>query len=218
MWSKTNMGYGVYFFISILSVAFSAQTESPTVSALTDRANNNHDSLKKSFKATGCPNNFDTYQCPTSKCPNTNWWKTQPKIVVFKDMMTYCTLVKDGIASDAQKAQCCGAKFWNRKHTTTNCRPTTCVEQNQWIDGNKYVLTFQATGCPNEDPDIDWWMKQTNPTTVFKDMMVYCNRVKDGYANPKQMSTCCGGTMENPEKCKPTTCAEQEEWKEDTTS
>ena len=66
--------------------------------------------------ATGCPNKY----------PYIDWWMTQTKTTVFQDMMTHCTLVKDGNADSVQITQCCG---------TTNCSPTTCTEQYQWRNG-----------------------------------------------------------------------------------
>ena len=61
-------------------------------------------------------------------------------------------------------------------------------------DDCAFVLTFQATGCPNKNPtpsQIAWWKKQTDDE-VFSDMFEYCTRVRDGKANQRQRLQCCG--------------------------
>ena len=70
-----------------------------------------------------------------------------------------------------------------------------------------YVLTFQATGCPNETPYLGWWRKQTN-SVVFNDMFTYCENVKNDKATDDQKTQCCGD-----KECKPTSCSKQDKWK-----
>ena len=74
------------------------------------------------------------------------------------------------------------------------------------VPDNKYALAFQATGCPNEYPNIDYWKTQTD-NAVFSDMFLYCTSVRDEVANIKQKLKCCGST-----DCKPGICTEQLQW------
>ena len=74
----------------------------------------------------------------------------------------------------------------------------------------KYDLTFQATGCPNENPtpaQIAWWKKQ-NDYKVFSDMLQYCVLVRDGKASPRQILECCGEDG----ACKSISCKKQTAW------
>ena len=57
-----------------------------------------------------------------------NWWKTQADDKVFKDMMLYCTFVRDGNASPKQIEECCGSN---------SCVPSSCIEQQMWGPGKK---------------------------------------------------------------------------------
>ena len=74
------------------------------------------------FRATGCPN----------PDPYILWWKRQYSDVVFEDMMSYCTHVKDGTANQAQISQCCGSNI--------SCRPTTCNAMTGWVRGMKHLI------------------------------------------------------------------------------
>ena len=76
------------------------------------------------------------------------------------------------------------------------------------VPDEMYVSTFQATGCPNPNPDINWW-KTIQSGQVFQDMMNYCTLVKDGNANENQISHCCGTVT-----CVPTSCMKQKVWKQ----
>ena len=71
-----------------------------------------------------------------------------------------------------------------------------------------YVYKFQATGCPNPKPNIDWW-KTILKGNMFQDMLAYCNVVKNGQASPGQISHCCGSIA-----CSPTWCHKQTSWKQ----
>ena len=73
-----------------------------------------------------------------------------------------------------------------------------------------YVLTFQATGCPNKNPtqkQMAWWKKQS-ANKVFSDMLAYCERARDGKASSSQLQECCG----EDNKCKPIFCYRQSTW------
>jgi len=99
-------------------------------SPLPDRINDPdaHDS----FDVNNCPNNMDVFRyiCPTVKdrdecdfrktfaatgCPNEkisqgtlDFWERQKFDAVLVDMLRYCHVVKDGVATEAQKQECCG--------------------------------------------------------------------------------------------------------------
>ena len=79
----------------------------------------------------------------------------------------------------------------------------TCITAQD----SEYVLTFEATGCPNKIPNLDWWKAQAD-NTVFADMFNYCNLVKDGQATVVQKRQCCGEGNE----CKPSSCIRQHHW------
>ena len=66
-----------------------------------------------------------------------------------------------------------------------------------------YVDAFQATGCPNNEPDITWWKTQSMEE-VFKDMFSYCELTREGKANERQKNKCCGNI-----NCKVTSCVKQ---------
>jgi hypothetical protein len=78
----------------------------------------------------------------------------------------------------------------------------------------KYVLTFQATGCPNGNLDpyndpIQYW-KTKSQDSVFDDMFLYCKLVKDNIASSDlstQIERCCGTST-----CTPDACVKQTEW------
>ena len=70
------------------------------------------------FHATGCPN----------PDPVIDYWKTIADGQVFQDMMTYCTLVRDGQADSTQMSQCCGS---------TACVPTSCNMMTNWKEGKR---------------------------------------------------------------------------------
>ena len=74
------------------------------------------------------------------------------------------------------------------------------------VPENKYVLTFQATGCPNKYPLMDWWKTQTD-TSVFTDMLALCTLTRSGVASVRQKQQCCGS-----KDCKPTACTKQRQW------
>lgn len=64
-------------------------------------------------------------------------------------------------------------------------------EEDEGAD-RRYVLAFQATGCPNQRPDTNWWKTQSDET-VFQDMYAYCSLVASGEADPVQRERCCSG-------------------------
>ena len=66
-----------------------------------------------------------------------------------------------------------------------------------------YADAFQATGCPNNEPDISWWKTQSMEE-VFKDMFTCCELTREGKANQRQKNKCCGNI-----NCKITTCVKQ---------
>ena len=75
----------------------------------------------------------------------------------------------------------------------------------------KYVLTFQATGCPNGNLDplndpIQYW-KSKSQDSVFDDMFLYCQLVQFGMASSTQIERCCGTST-----CTPNACVKQTEW------
>ena len=73
----------------------------------------------------------------------------------------------------------------------------------------KYIETFKATGCltPNITPlTLNWWKKQTD-NKVFVDMMIYCERVRDGTAAEKHHLRCCGI-----KDCTVSRCTQQDSW------
>ena len=69
-----------------------------------------------------------------------------------------------------------------------------------------YFDAFQATGCPNNEPDTAWWKTQSMEN-VLKDMFAYCEPTRDGKANERQKNQCCGN-----DNCKVTNCVEQTNW------
>ena len=72
------------------------------------------------------------------------------------------------------------------------------------------VLTFQATGCPNEkpsQPQMAWWKKQSDHE-VFSDMFAYCNKIRDRKANQRQRLECCG----EGNRCTQISCNKQTAW------
>ena len=54
-----------------------------------------------------------------------------------------------------------------------------------------YVATFQATGCPNKKPFLEWWKTQSEET-VLNDMKTFCELTRDGHASDEQRYQCCG--------------------------
>ena len=75
------------------------------------------------FRATGCPN----------PDPVIDYWKTIADGRVFQDMMTYCSLVRNGQADSTQMSQCCGS---------TACVPTSCNMMTNWKEGKKNFHTI----------------------------------------------------------------------------
>ena len=71
-----------------------------------------------------------------------------------------------------------------------------------------YVEKFQTTGCPNPNPDINWW-KTISYDAMFQDMMNYCTIVKGGQGNEAQKTQCCGSVP-----CVPTCCNKVTNWKQ----
>ena len=70
------------------------------------------------FKATGChPLNVQ------ESSEYLGWWKSQSDSYVFSDMMSYCEVVRDGTASEAQQIKCCGG---------IDCTVSTCTRQTTW--------------------------------------------------------------------------------------
>ena len=81
-----------------------------------------------------------------------------------------------------------------------------------WEASNRYIATFQATGCPNTADVAGWWRTQAD-ATVWDDMYLYCDLVKTNRASKKQQATCCGGTAANPKQCAwLMTCTKQTKW------
>ena len=76
------------------------------------------------FQETGCPN----------MNPVSDWWKTQTDNIVFGDMFSYCTLVKDGKPLARQKRKCCGEG--------NDCKPSNCVRQSLWTTGIENLITL----------------------------------------------------------------------------
>jgi len=89
---------------------------------------------KLTFVKTGCPNTK----------ADTKWWQmvsVQPQrgeSKVFADMNAYCTLVKNGNASNAQKEMCCGAD-------NMSCRPASCTLQEHFAGDGAWRLVFRQT-------------------------------------------------------------------------
>ena len=91
------------------------------------------------FKATGC-------HSPNIDAKQLNYWIGKPDNSVFKDMVDYCELVKEGLASNdikRQKMVCCGG---------IDCTVSICVEQYKWTFGkckpfscNAYPLCLTNT-------------------------------------------------------------------------
>jgi len=67
---------------------------------------------------------------------------------------------------------------------------------------DKYVDTFVATGCCNRSPDTSWWQTQT-ASTVFGDMLSYCENARDGTGDAWRAEFCGCGSVP------PTTCVLQ---------
>ena len=75
---------------------------------------------------------------------------------------------------------------------------------------DKYALTFRATGCKNNDPDVDWWKSQADGA-AFADMMTLCTLTYSGSASSEQKEKCCGTTYPD---CKPSSCVLQTQFTE----
>jgi len=99
-------------------------------SPLPDRIND--EDAHDNFEVNNCPNNKDVFRyiCSTLKdrngcdfrktfaatgCPNEkisqgtlDFWERQKFDAVLVDMLRYCHVVKDGVATEAQKQECCG--------------------------------------------------------------------------------------------------------------
>ena len=78
-------------------------------------------------------------------------------------------------------------------------------------DDSKYLATFKATGClPLNDlrstENLMYW-KSHSDSTVFSDMMSYCESVRDGTAKEYQKIKCCGS-----KDCTISTCTRQTTW------
>ena len=78
-------------------------------------------------------------------------------------------------------------------------------------DDSKYLATFKATGClPLNDQrspkNLKYWKSQSD-STVFGDMMSYCETVRDGTAAEYQKIKCCGS-----KDCTVSTCTRQTTW------
>ena len=83
----------------------------------------------------------------------------------------------------------------------------SCTDKCSQTGDCKYGLTFQATGCPNMNPNAGGW-KTRSDNTVFNNMFTDCTVVMDGSASAKQISWCCGEGNE----CRPTSCNKQTTW------
>jgi len=89
---------------------------------------NDEDALQK-FDVNNCPGSTDVFRyiCPPRKecdfektfaatgCPNDkisgstlNFWDSEKFDVILKDMLNYCNVVKNGVATEQQKQECCG--------------------------------------------------------------------------------------------------------------
>ena len=78
-------------------------------------------------------------------------------------------------------------------------------------DDSKYLATFKATGClPLNDlrstENLKYWKSQSD-STVFSDMMSYCESVRAGTAAEYQKIKCCGS-----KDCTVSSCSRQTTW------
>jgi len=81
---------------------------------------------------------------------------------------------------------------------------------------SRYMTTLHATGCPNPDlystiGNLDYWKWEEalwGSRRVFEDMFEYCTLVRDGSANDRQISQCCGFS-----RCVPSSCKQLWNWK-----
>ena len=71
-----------------------------------------------------------------------------------------------------------------------------------------YVSKFQTTGCPNPNPNLDWW-KTLKSDDIFLDMLEHCVLVKIGEATDDEKNLCCGSVP-----CVPTNCNEVNYWEQ----
>ena len=90
----------------------------------------------------------------------------------------------------------------------------TCDAENDFetfahVDGRyydmseaKYSRTFVATGCCNQHVYSSWWPTQT-ASTVFADMLVYCEHARDWTGDAWRRDFCGCGSVP------PTTCVLQ---------
>ena len=72
------------------------------------------DKYGRTFLATGCSRRFATH----------SYWKSLEDSTAWNDMFSYCSLTKDGSATEGQRNICCGS--------TTCTPPTSCVKQTAW--------------------------------------------------------------------------------------
>ena len=132
-------------------------------------------------------------------------WKASAPETVFNDMYAYCTLNKEGRATERQKAVC-----------GCDTPPTSCEKQSYFAaeapltDQQKYAYTFMQTGCCSDGSNeptkgqISGW-KASAPETVFNDMYAYCTLNKEGRATERQKAVCGCDTP-------PTSCVKQSDF------
>ena len=69
--------------------------------------------------------------------------------------------------------------------------PIAVVISFQIVSDEVYIDAFHATGCPNKNPYLEWWMSQSEEA-VLNDMNTYCELIRDGHESDEQRSQCCG--------------------------
>ena len=96
-----------------------------------------------------------------------------------------------------------GAHFTGTSYNTTACKGLQLSETDSWHTAraqNKHKLTFQATGCPNPNPYVDYW-KTVDDATSFSDMHAYCTVNQGNSASAAQQAQCCGSSACSPASC-----------------
>merc|ERR1712198_478377 len=81
-----------------------------------------------------------------------------------------------------QRRWCCGSD---------NCTIEKCTKQTRFV-GDKYTLTFRATGCPNYGPTSRSFWTNGPDSRTFADMFSYCKLTKAGTEDDRQRKFCCG--------------------------
>ena len=80
---------------------------------------------------------------------------------------------------------------------------TNCNNLQKCTTNNKYMDTFNRTGCQNRVA-LGWW-KNNSKKVALADMYAYCELTKNGTASKGQKNVCCGNNI----NCKPAKCVKQ---------